>query len=123
MHTTGRSGENANTIADVTNSNCTTMLSVIHEITCHLLIYAAPGATPRNWREKSRSSNNVTSAKSCGNAVPTPLHPWIRACVSRYDQFAWTADKCRSSKRSTYCKHRCATVLPQKTKRETSDAS
>jgi len=30
--------------------------------------------------------------------------------------------KWRNSKRSTYCKHTCGTVLAQKTKRETSDA-
>jgi len=35
----------------------------------------------------------------------------IMAFVSRYDQSAWTANWWRSSKRSTYCKHRCATVL------------
>jgi len=48
MHTIRQSGENANTIVDVANSNCTTMLGVIHEITCHLFIYAAPGATRWN---------------------------------------------------------------------------
>ena len=47
----------------------------------------------------------------------------IRACVSRYDQSGWIANYWRISKRSTYCKHRCATVLALKTKRETSDAS
>jgi len=47
----------------------------------------------------------------------------IQACVSHYDKSAWTANEWRSSKRRTYGKHRCATVLPQKTKRETSDAS
>jgi len=31
----------------------------IHEITCHLFIYAVPSA-----------SSNVTSAKRCGNAFP-----------------------------------------------------
>jgi len=56
------------------------------------LVYDAPGATRRNWKEKSKSSGNITSAKTCGNAVPTTLHPWIRACVSSYDQFAWTAN-------------------------------
>jgi len=59
----------------------------IHEITCHLFIYAAPGATCKNWNEKSTSSSNVSSAKGvgtcshtkkrCGNAFPTPLHPWV----------------------------------------------
>jgi len=43
MHTIRRSGEYASTIVDVTNSDCTTMLGVIQEISCHLLIYAAPG--------------------------------------------------------------------------------
>jgi len=47
----------------------------------------------------------------------------IRTCVSRYDQSAWTANSWRSSKRSTYCKHRCATLLAQETKRETSHSS
>jgi len=37
MHTIRRSGEYVNTIVDVTNSNSTTMLGVIHEIS---------GATP-----------------------------------------------------------------------------
>jgi len=46
-------------------------------ITCHLLIYASPGSTRRNSNEKSKSSNNVASAKRCGNAVPTLLHPWL----------------------------------------------
>jgi len=46
-----------------------------------------------------------------------------RACVSRYEQSAWSPNQWRSSKRSTYCKQRCATVLAQKTKRETNDAS
>ena len=32
-------------------------------VTCHLFISAAPGATRRNWNEKSKSSSNVTSAK------------------------------------------------------------
>jgi len=44
----------------------------IHEMTCHIFIYAAPGATRSNWNEKSKSSSNVTSAKRCGNAVPIP---------------------------------------------------
>jgi len=35
----------------------------------------------------------------------------ILACVSRYDQSAWTANYGQSSKWCTYCKHRCATVL------------
>jgi len=35
----------------------------------------------------------------------------IRACASRYDQSAWNANQWRRSKRSTSCKHRCATVL------------
>jgi len=35
----------------------------------------------------------------------------IRAWVSRYDQSAWTANQCLSSKWSTYCKHRFAAVL------------
>jgi len=49
----------------------------IHEITCHLFIYVAPGAARRNLNEKSKSSINVTSAKRCGNgnAVHTLLHP------------------------------------------------
>jgi len=34
----------------------------IREITCHLFIYAAPGATRRNLNEKSKSSSTVTSA-------------------------------------------------------------
>jgi len=38
----------------------------------------------------------------------------IRSCASRYDQFAWTANEWRNSKRSTYCKHRCATILAPK---------
>jgi len=38
----------------------------------------------------------------------------IQACVSRYDQSAWTANEWRKSKRSTYCKHRCTTVLAPK---------
>jgi len=37
----------------------------MYAITCHFFIYAPPGA-----------SSNVTSEKSCGNAVPTPLYPW-----------------------------------------------
>jgi len=67
----------------------------MYEITSHLFIDAAPGATCRNWKEKSKSSSNVTSAKRCGNAFlhknevwkchphvfpvpPTrPLHPWL----------------------------------------------
>ena len=48
----------------------------------------------------------------------------IRACVSCFDQSAWTANWWRSSKWCTYCKHRCAAVLAHhKMKRETSDAS
>jgi len=35
----------------------------IHEITCHLFIYAAPDATRRSLNEKSKSSSNVTSVK------------------------------------------------------------
>jgi len=46
----------------------------IHE-TCHLFIYAAPGAPRRNWNEKSKSSRNVTRAKRCGNAVSTRSNP------------------------------------------------
>ena len=42
----------------------------------------------------------------------------IRACVIHYDQSAWTANWWRSSKRSTYCKHRCETVLAQKNETE-----
>jgi len=38
----------------------------------------------------------------------------IQSCVSHYDQSAWTASWWRSSKRSTYCKHRCVAVLAQK---------
>jgi len=38
----------------------------IHAITCHLFIYAAPGATRRNWNEKSKLSINVTGAKGVG---------------------------------------------------------
>jgi len=75
MRTIKPSGEYANTIVDVTNSNCTPILGVIHEITCYLLIDAAPGATRRNGQEKSQSSSKVTSAKRCRNAVPTPLQP------------------------------------------------
>ena len=33
----------------------------IHERTCHLFIYAAPGATRRNWNEKSKSSSSDVS--------------------------------------------------------------
>jgi len=47
----------------------------------------------------------------------------IRACVSRYDQTVWNANQWPSSKQSTHYKHRCATVLAQKTKRGSSDAS
>jgi len=47
----------------------------MHDITCHLFVYAAPGATRRNWNEKSNSSSNVTSAKRRGNTILTPLHP------------------------------------------------
>jgi len=36
---------------------------VIHEMSCDLFVYAAPGATRRNWNEKSKSSSNVTNAK------------------------------------------------------------
>jgi len=72
MRTIRRSGEYANTIVDVTNGNCTTMLGVIHEITCHLLIYAAPGATRRNWKEKSKFSSSISSANVVG--TPFPLH-------------------------------------------------
>jgi len=51
----------------------------VHEITCHLFIYAALGATCRNWNEKSKFSRNVTNAKCVGRPfphVPTPLQPW-----------------------------------------------
>jgi len=44
------------------------------KITCNLFIDSAPGAARRNRNEKSKSSNNITSAKRCGNAVPTSLH-------------------------------------------------
>jgi len=45
----------------------------MHEITCHLFVYSAPGATRANCYEKSKSSSNATIAKRCGNTVPTPL--------------------------------------------------
>jgi len=35
----------------------------------------------------------------------TPGKQQMRACVRCYDQYAVTASLCRSSKRSTYCKH------------------
>jgi len=47
----------------------------IHEVICYLFIYAALGATRRNWIEKSKSSSNVTSAKRCGHAVRTRSYP------------------------------------------------
>jgi len=75
MHTIRQSGENANTIVDVANSNCTTMLGVIHEITCHLFIYAAPGATRWNWKEKSKSSITLLVQKSVGTAFPPHYTP------------------------------------------------
>ena len=53
-----------------------TCYGAIHEIACHLFIYAAPGATRKNWNETSKSSSNLSSAKRCGNAFP-PLHPWF----------------------------------------------
>jgi len=51
------------------------------------------------------------------------LSKQIMAFVSHYDQSARTANWWRSSKRSTYCKHRCATVLAQKSKWGPSDVS
>jgi len=75
MKTIRRSVEYANTIVEVTNSNYKTCYAAIHEVTCRLFIYAAPGATRRNWNEKSKSSSNVTSVESCGNAVATRSHP------------------------------------------------
>jgi len=76
MQTIRRGVEYANTIVHVTTSKYTTMLwcstwdnSVIYSF-C-----ATPGATRRNWKEKSKSSSRVTSAKRCGNSVPIPLHP------------------------------------------------
>jgi len=42
-------------------------------ITCHLFIYAAPGATRRNWNEKSKSSSNVTIVQK-GVGTPFPPH-------------------------------------------------
>jgi len=41
-------------------------------ITCHLIIYAAPGATRRNWDEKYKSSSNVTIVQK---GVVTPFPP------------------------------------------------
>jgi len=68
----GRCGEGAGK-----NSPPAQDSSVHEEITCHLFIYAAPGATPRNRNEKSKSSTNVTTywvtnAKRYGNAETLP---------------------------------------------------
>jgi len=46
-----------------------------NEITCHLLTYAAPDATRRTWKEKSKTSSNVTRAK---RYVPTLKKFWER---------------------------------------------
>ena len=35
----------------------------VHEISCHLFIYAAPGATRRNLNEKSKSSRMLLVLK------------------------------------------------------------
>jgi len=51
----------------------------MHEITFHLLISAAPGATHRNWNEKSKSSSNVTSAKKVWERVLTCTPYWTPA--------------------------------------------
>jgi len=66
MQTIRRNVEYAYTIVDVTN---------IHAITCHLFIYATPGATRRTWNEKYKSSSNVASAERCGNAFPPHYTP------------------------------------------------
>jgi len=54
----------------------------IHDMTCHFFIYVAPGATRRNWNEKSESSSNFTSVfnsfphqKRWRNTVPTRFYP------------------------------------------------
>jgi len=51
--------------------------SAIQEITCHLFIYAVPGATRRI--EKSKYSNNELLVQTGVTIplprVPTPLHP------------------------------------------------
>jgi len=52
--------------------------SAMRKITGHLFIYSVPGATRRNWNEKSKSSNNVTKAKRCGNALPHQKEGWER---------------------------------------------
>jgi len=51
------------------------MLHATHEITCHLFIYAAPGATRRNWNEKSKSSSNVACEKGMGTPFPPIYTP------------------------------------------------
>jgi len=46
----------------------------IHEITCHLFIFTAPGAARRNWNEKCKSSSNITSAKRSNPTTPLLGH-------------------------------------------------
>jgi len=58
----------------------------IHEITCHIFIYTAPGGKRKNWNEKSKSSSNVTCAK-CVPTTPLGSSPLMlllnRPCVSQ----------------------------------------
>jgi len=56
-----------------TGSSCfTVVLRCCTRDNVSLFIYAALGATHRNWNEKSKSSINVTSAKKVWERVPTP---------------------------------------------------
>ena len=68
MQTIRRSVEHPDTIIDVTYSiqPCS---GAIHEITCEF-IYAAPGATRKNWNEKSKSSSNVATGPQTETARP-----------------------------------------------------
>jgi len=74
MQTIGRSVEYANTIVMSQTVITQPCYGAIHETTCHLFIYAASGATRRNWNEKSKSSPHQ---KRCGNIIPTPQHPSV----------------------------------------------
>jgi len=70
-------------LAPVSYATCnnTTMLPCYARDNCYLFIYAAPGATLRNWNEKSKSSSDVTSAKGgetrfhTKKGVGTPFPP------------------------------------------------
>jgi len=59
----------------------------MHQIACRLFIYAAPGATRRNWNEKSKSST-LRVQKSMGTPFPPHYTPADKSDANQQSSLA-----------------------------------